>query len=103
VPVAGSTLLSPKLIVPRCRVAVFVDEPHLVGEGHVDLNLGLAGRLDFPLADQPAEHEQRPLVDIEEGIDRVHRDDRRENGVVGFDEVAGVDVPAADLAADRGR
>ena len=45
--------------------------------------------------------EEGALVDVEIEINRIERDDRRQKGLVGGDEIAFGDQPAADAAAHR--
>ena len=47
--------------------------------------------------------QQRALVDVEVGIDRIERHDRRERRGVGLDEIARINHAAADPAADLRR
>jgi hypothetical protein len=52
----------------------------------------------------PAEREHVALVDIEVGVDRVPRDDRRQQGRLALaDEVAGVDARLVDVSGDGRR
>ena len=73
-------------------------ESGLVGQGDADFNLLLPVGGDRPFHDQPAEAEKGPFVDVETGVDGVEGDDRGQDCVIGFDEVARVDHSPADPA-----
>ena len=54
-----------------------------------------------PSRHQATQSQHGALVDIEIGVNRIHRHDRREHGFVGPDQVARIDHAAADAAVDR--
>ena len=98
VPVIMSRRLSAKSIMPFVRIAVLIRQPQK------DLELGLAGRaqLPLPLQNHAPQFQQRPLVDVEIGVDRVQRDDRGQRGLIGLDHVARIDQLPAHPAVARG-
>ena len=86
-------MLLAKSSVPWSGKCVF----HVVGQSHPHLHLPeplLEDALAFHLQDR----QQRRLLDIEIGVHRIDRHDRRQQRAVGVDEVAGRQQRAADLA-----